>query len=67
MKGDFQKGKRPAEDVARVILDAIESPRPKTRYRITSMARILIPLRAVLPDRWLDAAFRKSLKLPRRI
>jgi NAD(P)-dependent dehydrogenase (short-subunit alcohol dehydrogenase family) len=67
MKGDFQKGKRPAEDVARVILDAIEAARPKTRYRVTSMARILIPLRAFLPDRLLDAAFRRSLKIPRRI
>jgi NAD(P)-dependent dehydrogenase (short-subunit alcohol dehydrogenase family) len=67
MKGDFQRGKKPAEDVARVIVDAIEAARPKTRYRITSMARLLIPLRAMLPDRWLDAAFRKSLKLPRRI
>jgi NAD(P)-dependent dehydrogenase (short-subunit alcohol dehydrogenase family) len=67
MKGDFQVGKLPAEAVARVILDAIESRRPRTRYRITGMARLLIPLKAVLPDRLFDAAFRKSLKVPRRI
>lgn len=67
MKGDFQMGKRPPEFVARVIVDAIEAERPRTRYRVTSMAKLLIPLRAILPDRLFDAAFRKSLKLPDRL
>jgi NAD(P)-dependent dehydrogenase (short-subunit alcohol dehydrogenase family) len=67
MKGDFQTGKLPPEVVARVIVDALESARPKTRYRLTSMARLLIPLRPLLPDRLADAAFRFSLRLPKRL
>ena len=31
------------------------------------MAKVLIPLRRLLPDRLFDAAFRRSLKLPKRI
>ena len=64
MDGEFQRGKLPAEAVARVILEAIESDRPRARYRVGRMARALIPLRAVLPDRWLDALMRRSLKMP---
>lgn len=67
MDTDFQKGKLPPEPVARVIVDAIEADRPRTRYAVTSMARLLIPLRRFLPDRFFDAAFRRSLKLPDRI
>ncbi len=64
MDGDFRRGHLPPEAVARVVLDAIESPRPRTRYRITWLARTLIPLRAALPDRWIDRMMRFSLKLP---
>ncbi len=67
MKGDFQAGKLPPEAVARVIVDALEAARPKTRYRLTSMARVLIPLRPLLPDRLADAAFRFSLRIPKRL
>ncbi len=67
MKGDFQMGKLPPEAVARVVVDAIEAAHPRTRYRVTSMARLLIPLKAILPDRFLDAAFRRSLRIPRRL
>jgi NAD(P)-dependent dehydrogenase (short-subunit alcohol dehydrogenase family) len=66
MDTDFQKGKLPPEAVAKVILDAIETGRPRTRYRITLMARLLIPLRRLLPDRFFDASFRRTLKLPDR-
>jgi len=66
MVTDFQRGKLPPEPVARVIVDAIEAERPRTRYAVTSMARLLIPLRRLLPDRFFDAAFRRSLKLPDR-
>jgi NAD(P)-dependent dehydrogenase (short-subunit alcohol dehydrogenase family) len=65
MEGDFQKGKRPAAVVARVVLDAIESARPRARYRVTSMARTLIPLSRLLPSRWIDALMRRSLRIPR--
>ena len=63
MEGDFQKGRRPPEAVARVIVDAIESTRPRTRYRVTPMARLLIPLRPLLPDRLVDWLMRRSLKI----
>ena len=64
MDGDFRRGHLPPEPVARVILDAIESPRPRPRYKITWLARTLIPLKRALPDRWLDRMMRHSLKLP---
>lgn len=66
MDNDFQKGKQPPETVARVILDAIESERPKTRYRITSMAKTLVPLRRFLPDSFFDRQMKRVLKLPDR-
>jgi NAD(P)-dependent dehydrogenase (short-subunit alcohol dehydrogenase family) len=66
MVTDFQRGQLPPEPVARVIVDAIEAERPRTRYAITTLARLLIPLRRILPDRFFDAAFRRSLKLPDR-
>ena len=64
---DFQAGKLPPEAVARIVLDAIESDRPKTRYRVTRMARALIPLRRFLSDRFFDRRMKKLLKLPDRI
>jgi NAD(P)-dependent dehydrogenase (short-subunit alcohol dehydrogenase family) len=67
MDTDFQAGSLPPEAVARVIVRAIESGRPKTRYRITPMARVLIPLRRLLPDRYFDRRMKKALKLPDRI
>jgi len=63
MDTDFQAGKLPAEAVARVILEAIESPRPKTRYPVGRMARIFIPMRALLSDRLLDRRMKKTLRL----
>lgn len=64
MDGDFQRGKRPASAVARVIIDAIESRRPRPRYRVTSMARTLIPLSRLLPSRWIDGLLRRTLRIP---
>ena len=64
MDGEFQKGKLPAEAVARVIAHAIESDHPKPRYTVGRMAWSLIPLRSVLPDRWLDGLMRRALRLP---
>ena len=66
MDGDFRRGHLPPEAVARVVLDAIESPRPRPRYKVTWLARTLIPLKRALPDRWLDRMMRHSLKLPAR-
>ena len=64
---DFQAGKLPPEAVARVIVAAIESGNPKTRYRVTRMARTLIPLRRFLSDRFFDRRMKKLLKLPNRV
>ena len=66
METDFQAGVLPPETVARVIVDAIESPRPKTRYRVGKMAKIFIPLRRLLSDRSFDRRMKKTLKLPDR-
>lgn len=67
MGEEFQKGRLPPAAVARVVVDAIESPRPRPRYRVTAMARLLLPLRRFVPDRVLDAAMRRALRLPRRV
>jgi NAD(P)-dependent dehydrogenase (short-subunit alcohol dehydrogenase family) len=66
MDTDFQAGKLPPEAVARVIVEAIESERPKTRYRVTRMASVLILLRRFLPDRFFDRRMKKILNLPDR-
>jgi NAD(P)-dependent dehydrogenase (short-subunit alcohol dehydrogenase family) len=64
---EFQMGKRGPEAVARVILDAIEAKRPKTRYRVAPLARFLIPLKALASDRFLDRRMKKMLRLPDRV
>jgi len=65
MDTDFQRGARPASAVASVVVRAIEARRPKTRYAVTSMAKLGIPARRFLPDRVFDRAMRGRLKLPR--
>jgi NAD(P)-dependent dehydrogenase (short-subunit alcohol dehydrogenase family) len=45
----------PPEAVARRIVHALESPRPKPRYYVTVPAYALAFLRCVLPVRWMDA------------
>ncbi len=67
MDTDFQAGKLPPEAVARVVVDAIEAANPRTRYRITRLARALILLRRFLPDRFFDRRMKKVLKLPDRV
>lgn len=64
---EFQMGKRGPEAVARVIVDAIEAKRPKARYRITPLAKLLVPLKAFASDRFLDRRMKKMLRLPDRI
>lgn len=49
--------------VARAIQKAVESKRPKARYRVTSTAKFVPHLVAHLPDRLLDWIIRKQLKL----
>jgi NAD(P)-dependent dehydrogenase (short-subunit alcohol dehydrogenase family) len=64
---EFQMGKRGPDLVARVIVGAIESKRPKTRYRVAPLARILVPLKALTSDRFLDRRMKKMLRLPNRV
>jgi short-subunit dehydrogenase len=66
METDFKAGSLPPEAVARVIVDAIESPRPKIRYRIGRLARLFIPMRRLFSDRFFDRRMKKILKLPDR-
>lgn len=64
---ELQMGKRTPEVVARVIVGAIESKRPRTRYRVAPLARILVPLKSLATDRFLDRRMKKILRLPDRI
>jgi NAD(P)-dependent dehydrogenase (short-subunit alcohol dehydrogenase family) len=50
-------------DAARVIADAIEAPKPRTRYLIGRDAKIMGRLAWLLPDRVLDRAIAKNLGL----
>ncbi|MCA9969208.1 MAG: SDR family oxidoreductase [Anaerolineales bacterium] len=53
----------PVERVSRVIVEALESPRPKTRYPVPRkwLTGWLLP--RLLPDRWLDRLVARQLKL----
>lgn len=64
---EFQRGRRRPDVVARVILDAVESKRPKTRYRVGPLARVLLPLKRLTSDRFLDGRMKRMLRLPDNI
>ena len=44
----------PPEAVARAVVHALRSARPRTRYRVGSDARMVAALVRRLPDRWVD-------------
>ena len=44
----------PAEKVARVVLNALTEPRPRTRYIVGRGTRFSIGLARWLPDQWMD-------------
>jgi len=52
------------DDVAKAIERAITARRPRTRYRVTPSARLLIAQRAVTPDRVWDAFLRMQFESP---
>jgi NAD(P)-dependent dehydrogenase (short-subunit alcohol dehydrogenase family) len=57
----FQRGgavrfKLGPEAVLEKLVHAVESPRPKPRYRVTTPTHVMAALRRVLPNRALDAA-----------
>lgn len=45
----------PAESVVALVRHALQSPRPKARYPLTTPTTVFSILRRVLPVRWLDA------------
>jgi NAD(P)-dependent dehydrogenase (short-subunit alcohol dehydrogenase family) len=63
-QGPMAKMAGTPESVAGVIEHAIGVEHPRTRYRITAVARIMIALRRILPDRAFDAFLRTQLKPP---
>ncbi len=56
-------GVTPASAVADSIVHAIESPRPRTRYRITAAARFAPFVFALLPDRIADRILLRAFRL----
>ncbi len=52
------------EHVARAIERALTSSRPRPRYRVTPVARVLPKVRGVLGDRGFDAFLRTQIKPP---
>lgn len=51
----------PAEAVAEVVLRALHSRVPRTRYPVTVPAKLFRVLNRLLPDRWLDRMKRSTL------
>ena len=47
------------EAVFDALLDAIEKPNPKVRYRVTTPTKVLWYLKRLLPSSWLDALVKK--------
>ena len=52
----------PAEEVGRVIADAIVSERPRTRYTVGRDAAIIVRLARYVSDRMLDSMLARALK-----
>jgi NAD(P)-dependent dehydrogenase (short-subunit alcohol dehydrogenase family) len=50
----------PAESIMKPLIHALESPRPRRRYLLTTPAKVLGPLRNVLPSGLLDALLRRQ-------
>ena len=59
------KSKTTPEDCARVILEAIESPKPKPRYGVTSLAPFVKWSKRLLTDSAIDAMLRRRYGLVR--
>jgi len=44
----------PASAVSDAIVHALEAKKPKIRYRITRPSQVFLPMKRLLPDRWMD-------------
>jgi len=62
--GPMARFAAPPDAVAEVIEKAITATNPKTRYKVTLAARVLMGLRRVLPDRAFDAFLRTQFPQP---
>jgi NAD(P)-dependent dehydrogenase (short-subunit alcohol dehydrogenase family) len=60
-----KKSATTAEDCARVMLRAIEAARPKPRYGVTSLARLVKWSKRLLPDSMVDALIRRRYGIVR--
>ncbi|MDV7103248.1 SDR family oxidoreductase [Vibrio sp. TH_r3] len=50
----------PAESIIAPLLHALNSPKPKLRYRVTTPTKVFSVLKRILPTRWLDSLLRKA-------
>ncbi len=55
----------PPAAVTKCILHALEVKHPKTRYHVTTPTKIFLPLKRILPDKWMDALLLKVGDKPR--
>jgi NAD(P)-dependent dehydrogenase (short-subunit alcohol dehydrogenase family) len=65
--GSSQRNPAPASAAADAIWRAASAPQPRARYTVTVQARVWKPLRALLPDRALDAILTRMFGLDRRL
>jgi NAD(P)-dependent dehydrogenase (short-subunit alcohol dehydrogenase family) len=49
-----------AKDVTKALIHALESSRPKIRYRITVPTKLFAVFKRILPTRWLDSLLSKG-------
>jgi NAD(P)-dependent dehydrogenase (short-subunit alcohol dehydrogenase family) len=63
-KGVMARLGGPPEDVAETIEKALNARRPRARYPVTPSARLLMGLRAILPDSAWDKVLRSSFPRP---
>jgi len=63
-KGPMKRLGGGPEAVAKTIENAIPSPNPKPRYRVTASARLALGQRRLLPDRAWDAMMRTQFPSP---
>src|SRR6188474_2631302 len=63
-KGPVARLSGSPEDVAVVVEEALTAARPKTRYQVSSSARVFLTLRRLLSDRMWDAFLRRTYSSP---
>ncbi len=59
-KGPASWGTLPESAVVAVLIKALESARPKARYRITTPTKLMAGMKRLLPGTWLDSIVARS-------